>query len=170
MAAEEPTVWRFDDLASRAQSLLGQAQTAIERGRVRQVLHRIANLEDIRVRYDNIVNVQAETDEINRSLDAALTAADKARSEAAPTTPAADFDATGLLRPVVSRRPEAPRYAVVDEQGEVTAFLSPGPDVNLQPYLGHHVGVYGARGYIPEFRRTHVMVSRVTSLDETSPR
>ncbi len=164
MAAEEPTVWRFDDLVERAQLLLGQASSAIERGRVRRVLHRIDRLEDIKSRYDRIVGVQADTDLVNRSLDAALAASSSQAAATAPA-PAEQFDATGLLRPVVSQRASAPHYAVVDEQGNVTAFLSPGPDVNLQPYLGRRIGVLGVRSYIPEYRRAHVMVSRITPLD-----
>jgi hypothetical protein len=165
MAAEEPTVWRFDEIAHEAELLLGQAGSAIERGRVRRVMHRIATLEDIKSRYDRIVGVQAETDLVNRSLDSALAATEGARL---PAAAADNFDATGLLRPVVSRRAGAPNYAVVDAAGNVTAFLSPGPDVNLQPYLVRQVGVLGARSFIPEYQRTHVMVNRVTPLDATS--
>jgi hypothetical protein len=75
-----------------------------------------------------------------------------------------DYDAVGILRPVVSKRPGAPQFALVDERGQVISFVTPSPDVNLQPYLGHRIGVTGSRGYIPEFQRAHVTAGRVSPL------
>jgi hypothetical protein len=160
MATEEPTVWRFDDLAAHAEQLLAQAQSAVERGRVRQVLHRVARLEDIKIRYDRIVGLQAETDLQNRTLSAVI-ANSSSRGQVDPS----QFDASGVLKPVVSRRADAPNYAVVDDKGDVLAFISPAPDVNLQPYLGARIGVSGSRGFIPQYNRPHVMAQRVTPLD-----
>jgi hypothetical protein len=76
------------------------------------------------------------------------------------------YDAVGILRPVVSRRPGAPQFAVVDERGQVVSFVTATPDLNLQPYLGHRVGVVGNRGYIPEFQRSNVTAARVTPLND----
>ena len=76
------------------------------------------------------------------------------------------YDAVGILRPVVSRRPGAPQFALVNAQGQVVTFVTPTPDVNLQPYVGQRIGVSGSRGYIPEFRRAHVTAGRVTPLNE----
>ncbi len=52
----------------------------------------------------------------------------------------------------------------MDERGQVISFVTPTPDVNLQPYLGHRIGVTGNRGYIPEFQRAHVTAGRVSPL------
>ena len=76
------------------------------------------------------------------------------------------YDAVGVLRPVVSKRPGAPQYALVDERGQVLSFVSSSPDVNLQPYLGRRVGVVGNRGYIAEFNKSHVTAARVTPIAE----
>jgi hypothetical protein len=76
------------------------------------------------------------------------------------------FDGVGILRPVVSRRPGAPQFALVDERGQVLTFVTPTPDTNLQPYLGHKVGVVGNRGYIAEFNRAHVTAARVQPLND----
>jgi hypothetical protein len=76
------------------------------------------------------------------------------------------YDAVGVLRPVVSRRPGAPQFALVDDQGQVITFVTATPDVNLQPYVGQRIGVTGRRGYIPEFRRPHVTAGRITPLTE----
>jgi hypothetical protein len=72
----------------------------------------------------------------------------------------------GILRPVVSHRPGAPQFALVNPQGQVVAFVTASPDMNLQPYVGQRIGVTGNRGYIPEFRRAHVTAGRVTPLNE----
>jgi hypothetical protein len=64
----------------------------------------------------------------------------------------------------VSKRPGAPQFALVDDRGQVISFVTPTPDVNLQPYLGHRIGVTGSRGYIPEFQRAHVTAGRVSPL------
>jgi hypothetical protein len=81
-----------------------------------------------------------------------------------PQSPA--YDATGILRPVVSKRPGAPQFALVDERGQVISFVTSTPDINLQPYVGHRVGVVGNRGYIPEFQRANVTAKRVQPLGE----
>ena len=74
------------------------------------------------------------------------------------------YDAVGLLKPVVSRRNNSPHYALVDDEGKVVSFVTPTPDVNLQPYIGRRIGVRGTRGFMPEYRRAHVTASRVTPI------
>lgn len=84
----------------------------------------------------------------------------------APITEA-KYDAVGTLKPVVSRRENAPRFALVDDHGDVVTFVSASPELNLQPFLGQRIGVKGNRGFMPEYRRAHVTASRVTPLEET---
>jgi hypothetical protein len=76
------------------------------------------------------------------------------------------YDAVGTLKPVVSRREQAPRYALVDDHGDVVTFVTASADVNLQAYVGKRIGVRGSRGFMPEYRRAHVTASRVTPLEE----
>ncbi|HEX6963658.1 MAG TPA: hypothetical protein VF175_17460, partial [Lacipirellula sp.] len=76
------------------------------------------------------------------------------------------YDAVGTLKPVVSRREQAPRYALVDDHGNVVTFVTASTDVNLQPYIGKRIGVRGNRGFMPEYRRAHVTATRVTPLEE----
>lgn len=79
-------------------------------------------------------------------------------------TEEAKYDAVGILKPVVSKRAKAPRYALVDQQGEVVSFVTPTPDVNLQRYVGRRIGIQGKRGYMPDYKRSHVTASRVNML------
>ena len=78
------------------------------------------------------------------------------------------YVAEGLLQPVVSRRPNAPQYALVDGTGKVISFVNPTPDVNLKPFLGQRVGVVGRQAYLPDLRQTLVTAGRVTPLDDAS--
>jgi hypothetical protein len=84
----------------------------------------------------------------------------------APAATEALYDAVGTLKPVVSRREQAPRYALVDDHGDVVTFVTASSDVNLQPYIGKRIGVRGNRGFMPEYRRAHVTASRITPLEE----
>ena len=79
----------------------------------------------------------------------------------------AKYDAVGTLKPVVSKRAQAPRFALVDDHGDVVTFVTASPDVNLQSYVGKRIGVLGNRGFMPEYRRAHVTASRVTPLEQT---
>lgn len=78
----------------------------------------------------------------------------------------AKYDAVGTLKPVVSKRSQAPRYALVDDHGDVVTFITASPEVNLQAYVGKRIGVSGNRGFMPEYRRAHVTASRVMPLEE----
>ena len=51
--------------------------------------------------------------------------------------------------------------------GVVLALYLTNTSFNLQAYLGQRIGVRGARGFMPEYRRAHVTASRVTTLEET---
>jgi hypothetical protein len=74
-------------------------------------------------------------------------------------TPPDQIETTGRLATVVSRRPDAPRWALVDGTNNVLVFVTPQPGVNLAPLVGQHVTVRGARGYMPEYKRPYMVAS-----------
>jgi hypothetical protein len=74
-------------------------------------------------------------------------------------TPPDQAETTGRLATVVSRRPDAPRWAIVNENNEVIAFISPQSSANLAPLVGQEVSVRGARGYMPEYKRPYLVAS-----------
>jgi len=163
MLAEETTVWSFENLRPRAEGLAQQAQTAVERGRARLLLNKIARFEDIKRRYDEVNQLSGDIERRNNQL-ASLS---RARAEASrPATRLEDrYDGVGRLTPVASPPPGAPRYALVQPNGEVRCYVSPAPGVNLQSYVGREVGVSGVRGYMPEQRASHVMAKHINALD-----
>jgi uncharacterized protein YgiM (DUF1202 family) len=164
MVVEEPTVWKFDDLDHRAEKALDRAQTAVERGRARLILDRIAKFEDIKRRLDTVQQVQGATDRKNSQL---VNVADARPPAGMAEVEGVDrFDASGRLINVVSQRPNAPPYAVVNADRVVVAFVTPAPGVNFRPFMGRQVGVSGQRGFIPELNKPHVTASRITPLDQ----
>ena len=94
MLVEEPSVWKFDELGLRARDLVNQAETAIERGRARQLVARIEQSEDVKLRYDTIHNLKTQTERENRQL--AQTVSARAASRLA-ISPDQGFDGTGRL-------------------------------------------------------------------------
>ncbi len=170
MVAEEPTVWQFDSLDARARTLFAQADTALERGRARVLLNKIARFEDIRQRYHVVHagwndNGQRNAQLAQLSQRRASAAGRSGSSPAAASAESERFDGMGRLTEVVSPKMGSPRYALIDERGEVLSYVTPAPGLNLRHYLGRRVGVSGTRGYIPEHRAQHVMTRQVTPLD-----
>ncbi|MFM8379475.1 MAG: hypothetical protein ACKOB1_09155 [Planctomycetia bacterium] len=74
-------------------------------------------------------------------------------------TPPSTTEMTGRLATVVSRRPDAPRWAIVDEQNTVLVFVTPQTGLNLAPLVGQQVSVRGAQGYMPEYKRPYMVAS-----------
>ena len=69
MLAEEPTVWSFTELEIQAQSLLERASTALERGKVRLLLKKIAQSNDVKQRYAKFVDSEVQLDRREERLD-----------------------------------------------------------------------------------------------------
>jgi hypothetical protein len=161
MVAAPTNLWNTERLERDTAQLLTRAKTAAERDAVRVTQEKINRFAQIGRR------ANPTSSNVGQSVSLALGAGSAdPRSAVATTTAAGQYDAVGVLRPVVSRRPGAPQFALVDERGQVISFVTATPDLNLQPYLGHRVGVIGNRGYIPEFQRSNVTAARVTPLND----
>lgn len=165
MVAEEPTVWDFGDLRTRAQTAVSRAQTALERGRARLVLAKIERFQEIKERFERVADVKTES----TAREAELTAAIVAKPEVSPAVrpdAMARFDGAGRLTSVVSLRVGTPHFALVDETGAVRTYVTPAPGVNLRPYVGRQVGVTGNRGFMPEFNTQHLTARQITLLEQ----
>ncbi len=82
-----------------------------------------------------------------------------------PPQAADRFDAVGRLTRVVSAKPGAPTYALLDERGEVVCYLTPAPGINLHPLEGKWIAVTGVTGLMLEPRAKHVAVKQVALVD-----
>lgn len=160
MVAEEPTVWEFGELASRAQGLLMQAETAVERGHARVLLTKIRRFEDIRERYRTVNSLASKTESLNRRY-----AGQPATERVSSSTDTGRYDGAGRLTRVDSPKTGAPRFALMDDRGQIRCFVTPAPGLNMQYYLGKEIGVNGMRGYVPEQRAPHITAKHVEVLD-----
>ena len=163
MLAEEPTVWNCQELSRRTQALAGRAQTADERDRARLLGNRLAQAEDVQRRFETAGAVRLETERRSEPPSGSL-----ARGGAPVAgVPAEDdrFDGSGRLTRVVPPKLGAPRYALVDDRGQVRCFVTPAPGVNMGDYLGRRVGINGVRTSVPDRQGEILTAKHVTPLD-----
>ncbi len=157
MVVEDPNFWDLSELKQRAETLFNQSTTALEQGRARMMLSKIARLEDIKRRKQALA---AARPELARPDPLPI-------SSLPPGDPDGRFDAKGQLIRVPDPKPGGPQYAILDGQGNIRCFVSPAPGVNLRSYVGRQVGINGIRGYMPEQRASHVMARHVSVVEDT---
>jgi hypothetical protein len=176
--------WQFQQLQTEAAVLLEKSDSVSEREQLRNLLDRIARFQQVQLGRPSEApsavaqapagstasNFTGRTAEVRDLIDNDLggsNVGEKDPFEAKGTNPDGPrYDAVGRLKPVVSQTDDAPRYALVDDKGGVISFVTPGPDLNLQPYLGMRIGVNGSRGFMPEYRKAHVTAGRVTPIED----
>lgn len=195
IVSQPPTTWQFDQISSEADALLKEVESSEARAEIRDVIERIVRFRRIRAGYATTAlapgaapvasaasadadgdypvptlgaPVEPMAEIVAEVRDRVRTDLETGGSAAAPQKiDESKYDAVGRLKPVVSRREGAPQYALVDERGDVVSFLTPTPDLNLKPYIGRRVGVNGSRGYLKQYRRSHVTAGRITQVDST---
>jgi hypothetical protein len=159
MVVEDPGLWQLGDVRQRAEALFNQSETALERGRARMLVSKIARLEDIKSR--------------KQALAAAgppLASPAQPAVSPLPLDTDGPFDAKGQLIRVPDPKPGGPQYAILDAQGNIRCYVSPAPGVNLRSYVGRQVGINGIRGYMPEQKASHVMARHVSVVDDATIR
>ncbi len=163
IVSQESSQWSFAAVRPRAERALSLAESALQRGKARAVLNKIARFEEIQRRTDATQQIRAKSKLWDRQT----------RRQGLPSRSgiarmlggAKRYDGTGTLARVSSRRPGAPAYALIDERGEVLSFVTPAPGVNLGSHVGQQVGIDGTIGYMPEVDKQHVTAKRITQLD-----
>jgi hypothetical protein len=161
--AGPPNLWVFDDLEREAARLASLATTKDEMATIRELGTRMSRFANIAARHRALPPQQ-----LAGGNGAQATSASS--DGVGPIPPANGYDAVGILRPVVSKRPGAPPYALVDDRGEVITFVTPSPSVNMQAYLGQRVAVSGSKAYLPEYRRRNIQTARVMPMEGTRTR
>lgn len=159
MASEPAETWDLEPLRERAEHILASAETALDRGRARLMLRKLARFEDVQQRYLALNPKARRRTREPRQLDLAEPEAQPARVASRTR-----YDGEGTLTRVVTRTPGAPPYALLDATGEVKYYVSPAPGVNLRRYEGLRVAVVGSVGYLPEHKAKHVTVKQVLPL------
>jgi hypothetical protein len=180
--------WNLAPVRERLRQAAARTATDIDRTRVEAIDARISRFESIQARHRTLA--AAPTPAADSSLQlggmwSSLSAIGNrpirpgvlpggGSADGQPTwTPPDMTETSGRLATVVSRRPDAPRWAVVDQHNNVIAFVTPQSGVNLAPLVGQDVSVRGARGYMPEYKRPYVVASeariRMAAAPEASP-
>jgi hypothetical protein len=180
--------WNLAPVRERLRQVAARAATDTDRTRVEAIDARINRFEAIQSRHRTLA--AAPTPAADPSLQlggmwSSLSAIGGrpvrpgvmpggGSADGQPTwTPPDMTETSGRLATVVSRRPDAPRWAVVDQSNNVIAFITPQAGVNLAPLVGQDVAVRGARGYMPEYKRPYVVASearvRIAAAPEASP-
>ena len=189
LAVTGPTEsWNLAPVRERLRQVAARTATDTDRTRVEAIDARISRFETIQTRHRTLA--AAPTPAADPSLQlggmwSSLSAIGGrpirpgvmpggASADGQPTwTPPDMTETSGRLATVVSRRPDAPRWAVVDQSNNVIAFITPQAGVNLAPMVGQDVAVRGARGYMPEYKRPYVVASearvRIAAAPEASP-
>jgi hypothetical protein len=169
--------WQFQQLQTEAAKMLEQTDSVTEREHIRNLLDRIAKFQQIQVGVPSqtssnaVTGVQSVRGNVTGMSETVRELTQKDLGGKDPFEKAVDpqgprYDAVGRLKPVVSQTDEAPRFALVDDRGEVVSFVTPTPDLNLRPYVGMLIGVNGSRGFMPEYRKAHVTAGRVMPIED----
>ncbi len=159
MASEPAENWNLDSLRDRAEQILAEAETALDRGRARLMLRKLARFEDVQQRYASLYGKAKRHGRKPRPLELA-----ESEAEPAPSARGTRYDGEGTLTRVVTRAAGAPPYALLDSAGDVKFYVSPAPGANLRRYEGLRVAVIGSAGYLPEHKAKHITVKQVLPL------
>lgn len=165
--------WNLAPLRDRLRLASTRATSQAERTRAQAIDARLARFEEIQARQRSIAADQPKEPEPLRlggmwsSLSAlgsrpvrpGVVPGGKPAGGQPTWTPPDQVETTGRLATVISRRPDAPRWAVVDDANNVLAFVTPQPGVDLGPLVGQQVSVRGAKGYMPEYKRPYLVAS-----------
>ena len=80
------------------------------------------------------------------------------------------FDAVGRLVRAQVRRPSDPPYQVINERGEIEAYVRPAPGTLLRTYIGHQVGIVGRKVRSADGRGPLLVAESVQLLDPPEKR
>ncbi|MCG8586833.1 MAG: SH3 domain-containing protein [Pirellulales bacterium] len=152
MMSGPPSEWSFDGLRKKVDAIRRQTKNADERSKADRLLKRIDRYTGLQARFSD---------------DAARQTAKTSVTEPKAAELPALFDFAGRLVPVVSRsrRPDAPKFALTDNKGQVVCFLEESTAIGLAQFVDKHVAVSGPKSYIERLKKDQVQVRRIVQKD-----
>ena len=72
------------------------------------------------------------------------------------------FDGAGIVQRAATAGTGTPGYVLITPQGRVLAYLQPVRGLNLEPFVGKAMGIYGQRSYRPDLRMDSIVVRSLT--------
>ncbi len=182
--------WNFGDLKERVQYYINNGSSPTERGQARLLMERIGEFERHAMRSGQSLSSMQGSGGTYSGPAVSLASATMGPSNlgssnlggpvgsgvstAGFTAPAAgsgsdtmagrNFDATGWLVPVHAAQPGQPTHALTSDSGQIVAYVTAIPGMNLDNFVNQAVGIQGLRGYLQEFRAAHIEAQNVTRL------
>ncbi|MEM7560112.1 MAG: hypothetical protein AAF394_13420, partial [Planctomycetota bacterium] len=171
--------WNLEPLRSRATQFVEHGATPIERGQARLLLERIDEFQQHAHRSAFVPGANLRASRPTSPAPSVTTASFVPRSSSTPAVSTAayqsptsspsstnlnSFTATGYLVQTVMAGPGQPTHALTDQQGQVIAYVSGLPGMNLNLNLNQPVGIKGLRGYLPQLQKAHVRAERIVRL------
>ena len=177
--------WNFGELKQRVQYFIQNGSNPAERGQARLLLERIDEFERHAMRSGyslsslnspaplqgssaSAVNPGNTSNVTSAVVTASYTApsmASPAMSAAGSTTMVAqNFDATGWLTPLFATQPGQPTHALKSDSGQIIAYVTAIPGMNLDRFVNQAVGIHGLRGYLNDFQAAHIEAQNITRL------
>ena len=158
--------WNLAPLAQQTQYLIQHGATPVERGQARLLLERIQEFELLARRSGYAVSVVPASaiapansaPSTHSGLGIAVGTADY-RSALEPAAKHPDFEATGWMVPVHAASAEQPSHAITNDAGQIIAYVSGLPGMNLDRYVNQPVGLNGLRGYLPQLQANHIQAT-----------
>ncbi len=171
--------WNLEPIRSRVTQFVEHGATPIERGQARLLLERIDEFQQHAHRsafvpganFTVVLPSSTDANSSNASFvsrTSSTPAVSKAAYQGTESSPFSKnpsfFTATGYLVQTLMAGPGQPTHALTDQQGQVIAYVSGLPGMNLNLNLNQPVGVKGLRGYLPQLQKTHIRAERIVRL------
>jgi hypothetical protein len=155
---QPPLEWDFAQLERDYISLRGASESSNIQRMIDTRLDRIAGYRKTQADEQELARIQDETSrrdaelaEIQRRQEAQLVSARKPQ-----------YDGAGIVERAALNRRGAPRYALINQNGKVLAYLVASPGVDLERWVGKPAGVSGPRVPNAELKADLITVNRLT--------
>lgn len=196
MANYDAAQWDTPSLLMRANSLMNRAETDTQKGQVAEVRQKILQADEVRQGKRRLLQMESDAQGGGTALARTAPPPPVAAQPARAITPFQDtrrdeisrvepplaapfssapgrYDYEGILQPTQARELKdlsMPRYALVDETGNVRCYVTPSPGKDLTPYVGARVGIAGTRTYLTDQRAYHLVAREIRDLSSTAQR
>lgn len=183
MVAQPMNLWNMSPLMERAKHFIEHGASAVERGQARLMLERMEAFDLLAKKsgFGSLgpVLTASATLPLGQSAIGQQTTSQPANNhqagggivtagyESAMNPNAANqqgYDATGWLVPVHAAKTGQPTHAITNDAGQVIAYVTGLPGMNLDVYINQPVGISGLRGFLPQLQAQHIQAQRVVRL------
>lgn len=153
-----PLDWDFDQIERDYISLRAESDSSNLQRMIDTRLDRIAGHRQTQAEERELARIQDETSR----RDAELAEIQRQQEALLISTRKPLYDGAGIIERAALNRRGAPRYALVNQNRKVLAYLIPAPGVELERWIGKSAGVTGPRVANSELRADLITVNSLT--------